>query len=245
MRSFGLAVLVWVGLGFLSLIALDLLILPFFSGQYKDIVEVPSLIGKKPEECVALLQGKGLTIMVDSMAESSAEVRKGRVCRQRPIAGSEVKEGRRIWITLSKGKKTQTVPDFFGQSKRQVEITLQQMSLLLGNIITSPAPGVPQGVVFHTDPERGSLIHTGSKIDVYVSSGELPSVESLPNFVGLSIQKAKLEAAKLNLAIEKIDSVFSADLLPGTVAEQKPMAGTAMTDSMSIVLTITTLKAKH
>ncbi len=69
----------------------------------KVMVRIPSLEYKTAAEVKQLLQKKGLKGVWTH--KYSATVAKGRVIGQKPSAGTKVQKGKRIYLTLSKGKK--------------------------------------------------------------------------------------------------------------------------------------------
>ncbi|MCX7985410.1 MAG: PASTA domain-containing protein [Bacteroidales bacterium] len=73
------------------------------------------------------------------------------------------------------------------------------------------------------------LLHCYTRQNSYVE---------VPNFNKLTLRQSLELAEDNNLRIEVIDSVFSLDLLPGTVVEQDPKAGTKVKKNRRILLIV-------
>ena len=85
------------------------------------------------------------------------------------------------------------------------------------------------GMVIRTDPERGNRVPKGSKIKVYVSTGEEATDVDIPNVVGEPIAQAKerLEDAGLNVVVENVNLTPADNYQPKDyVLRQDPQGGT-------------------
>jgi len=234
MKSFLLAATLWFILGLATILTIDFYLLPQLTGQNNQEVQVPQIIGLNTQVAQKKLKSLGLDLLVETVQEYSSTIPKGRIIRQNPQSFSHTKAGRRIWVTLSQGDKKKILPDFSGQSIRQIQITLEQLGLQMGNILEQVAPTLPKGVVFGTSPQAGSPIQTGQVVDILMSNGEVEKSLLVQDFMGLSLQLASQKVLEQGLKLGKIVYRESQDLLPGTIMAQKPHAGSLIQDSMSI-----------
>lgn len=237
MKGLVFAILTWTVLGGIGFFLVDSFIAPYFSGKYQEKVVVPNGIGKNLDDFTRQLQSSGLQFVLDSTAEYSLTIEAGKITKQRPIAGSVVKKDRRVWITVSRGRNNLEVPDFNGQTLRQVEISLQQLGLTLGKIEKEPAP-VPENTIHRTDPPAFSTVRVGATIDVFVGSGEITTETILPQFYGVSLNKAKEKLIQLGVEVQEVKSEKSDLFLPNTVINQIPEAGTPIFPQLKVVLIV-------
>ena len=119
------ALLAWGVVCLIVFYALNGLIMPSFAGRFAKTSEVPKLVGLKMEKAGEILRQHGLSLMLDSSSDFSAEVGAGKIMSQFPDPGVTVKWNRRIWVRISKGRRAVEVPVLRGMSQRQAEISLQ------------------------------------------------------------------------------------------------------------------------
>lgn len=142
-------------------------------------IEVPTLTGMDQESAAAALAGTGLTLEVsDFRYEASAK--EGEIVEQHPKAGSYVKEGRIIYLTINTGRiPTKPVPDVADNSSlRAAESKLRAAGFRL----TEPEyiPGDLDWVyeLKYNDRtiRRGEELPEGSLITIVVGNGD-PDME--------------------------------------------------------------------
>lgn len=144
--------------------------------HHGEKIEVPSVIGKPSYEAEQMLRDRDLvSIVSDSAYDRSAAP--GSVLDQSPKAGSEVKGGRVVYLTVNlKGEPMVTVPKIDG-SLREVHAALE----VLGFKFT------PNEVVYDRDKDlvigvkQGvKMLHAGDNVardrvvTIIVGGGEMP-----------------------------------------------------------------------
>jgi beta-lactam-binding protein with PASTA domain len=98
------ALLIWL-IAFLAVFfVVDLSIMPAVAGRFSKTVIVPSVIGEEVGPARDTLESHGLKFSVDTLADFSRTIPRNRILSQRPDSGAVVKGGRRVWVTLSRGK---------------------------------------------------------------------------------------------------------------------------------------------
>jgi serine/threonine-protein kinase len=148
----------------------DRFLMPLAAGKFRSTSEVPRLAGLKPENAEQELRTRGLSLMLDSVSDFSADVPAGHIQFQFPEAGTEVKRGRRVWVRISKGLRSVEMPPLRGMSLRQAEISLQQLGLKLGRVRPVRGSPVPPGAVIGSRPKAGALLEKGRVVDLDISS---------------------------------------------------------------------------
>lgn len=145
--------------------------------HHGEKIEVPNLKGKSLFEAEQMLTGKELTCIVnDSTYDKYAEP--GSVIDQHPKAGSEVKSGRVIYLTVNlKGEPTVKMPDLSYSLRETMSIlTALQFKLTPNEIVYGEDKdrvlGVKQGIrTIHA----GELITRDRPLTIVVGGGEEPS----------------------------------------------------------------------
>lgn len=106
--------------------------------RHSDRIEMPSLQGVPTDEAIQYLEHVGLKAMViDSIY---ANVRPGSVVEQLPAAGLPVKEGRIVYLTVSrKGIRMVKAQDVLNGSRRDAVSTLRQLGFVVDSIRQVPS----------------------------------------------------------------------------------------------------------
>jgi eukaryotic-like serine/threonine-protein kinase len=224
-RPFFVASLLWLILLTVAYVAVDYWVMPTFAGQFKHKATVPAVIGLKTDSAEAMLDRLKLEFMLDSTSDYSVKIPAGHILSQFPAAGTVVKEGRRVWVKVSKGFKAVDIPQLRGLSVRQAEITLQQAGLKVGRVAEVLHAAIPAGAIIGTVPPAGAKVEMGRKVDIQVSSGVRAAVTVMPALRGRSLNQAKEQLRDLGLTLGKVSSRKESRSLPNTVLEQNPAAG--------------------
>lgn len=227
-KPFFVALLLWIFIGSALYLLTDNLFMPYLAGKFKGTVKVPVLVNLPPEKAKDILGKDGLIYMLDSTGDYSTDVAAGKILTQYPVEGTVVKQGRRIWVKISKGFKSVELPALRGLSLRQAEITLQQLGLRLGKVTSVKHASIPAGAVIGTMPPAHTTLEKDRAVNVEMSEGKEASVESMPSLIGISLGQAKIQIKKLNLPLGKITYKKDMRSLPNTVTSQTPAAGSGL-----------------
>ncbi len=199
-------------------------------------VKVPNVVGNKMEYATAIIDRANLDI--EKISEQYSEVvPKGVVINQVPKAGLMVKEGRNVYLTVSKGKETVKMPFLIGQSIWTARRTLQTAGLTVGDVSYSASDMYGKDTVIVQSINANQEVVYGQAISIVVSRGSDQQV-LMPNLVGLSYSEAQALAIESGLTISDVDSVDNETFIGGTVTNQFPKSGEMTTRSTGIKLTI-------
>lgn len=224
-KPFFLALILWGFAGACLYLVLNMLVMPYLAGKFKATVQVPALLRLPPEQAKSILEKNGLIYMLDSTGDYSTDVAAGRILTQYPESGTEVKQGRRVWVKISKGLKSVELPALRGLSLRQAEITLQQLGLKMGRVREVRNSAIPAGAVIGTSPAKGATLEKGREVNIDLSQGAEAAPAGMPSLLGLSLNRAKERIKGLGLKLGKVTYKKDRKELPGTVLTQSPAAG--------------------
>lgn len=223
-------------LGLLTILVMGFCVGAFMSyGKFwtTEEVTVPDVVGRQAAIAQQMLEEKNLRV---TLAETyDADVPEGQVVSQYPEAGAKVKEQRTITIYISKGGEEMTMPDLKGMSKENAKAKLEKMGLKV-SIYEENSKEEP-GTVISQDIKAGTKISKGKSVDLTVSKGEKKKSFSLPDYTGISIDKARanIESNKLVIA----DVVQKESSQPaGTVIGQSPAPGSNIQEGGAVTLIV-------
>jgi serine/threonine-protein kinase len=183
---------------------------------------VPNLAGNQPDQAASVLEAEGLVLgTVDAEQDYPPSVMPGTVFDQTPGAGSRVRKGTPVDVSLAGGALS-VVPDVVGDSESQAIAMLQQSGFKLGQVTNEFSGSVQSGVVISQVPSGTAEAVEGTTIDLVVSQGIEQA--QVPSVVGQTQQAATqtLQTAKFKVAVKQQPSDTVAR---GSVVEQAPAAG--------------------
>jgi beta-lactam-binding protein with PASTA domain/tRNA A-37 threonylcarbamoyl transferase component Bud32 len=224
-------------LGVASVIAAALavfLLLQGFGGDERAIRTVPDVTRLSAAEADQRLDDFGLRSVVTDL-EPSPDVPEGRVTRQSPAAGTELREGSPVQLWLSSGPEEVAVPNIVGMEEAEAVAALRQAGLLPGERTNVFDDEVEAGVVVASSPAAGARVGTDTRVDLEVSAGEetvrIPSVRLQPE------GDARLTLEQLGLNVLVVQE-FNDAVDPGVVADQDPAAGEVVPVGSDVTLVV-------
>ena len=146
-----------------------------------------------------------------------------------------------FFLTIE-GEEQTLVPDLRGMELENAMIELQNKGLT-GNVElrVSPNPS-DKGTILNQEPGPGTLVKVGRKIDLRVSKG--PVIDEVENFVGMNLSEVELQLRSMStiygaiLKIKKPVMEVYSEVAAGTILEQKPIAGTKITQLTEVALVV-------
>lgn len=154
---------------------------------------VPDFSEMTLAEAIKAADENGMQVKVsDSVFIKTME--RGKVYRQMPEAGSYVKKGRRVFLTMNCiiPKKVR-MPNLVGLTMRQAKAELLSSNLHLGKLIyvdDIATNNVISQLYRGNEIDKNTQIEIGSKIDLVVGANYTDNFTLVPNVVGLKWEQA-------------------------------------------------------
>lgn len=226
------------------------ILLNFFT-RHNSYKHVPDFINITLEEAQRLAKKDRLNIEInDSLYIPSSDP--GIILEQRPVAGTEVKPGRRIYVTINSSQQKLTdVPYVTGYSLRQAKNILETAGLEIERLIY--INDIATNNIL--EQKAGNKTITANKtIQAYVGSGITLTVgkssgnemTSIPRVVGLPLREAKSRIWEAGLNVGKVNMEEGIDhrtIRQARVYRQTPDQGrrTGLGTEVSIYLSLDSL----
>ncbi|WP_288865318.1 Stk1 family PASTA domain-containing Ser/Thr kinase [uncultured Corynebacterium sp.] len=203
------------------------------------MVQVPELVDVPRNDAIRELEGLGFSVSV--MEEPNPDIKRGNVISTNPAAGSELKRGTQITLTVSSGREMTDVPDVTNLTTEEAVEELKNAGLELNpSVRRETSDNIPEGVILTQQPAGGTQIAKGSRITITVSSG--PRMVQVPSLVGLNVEQATatLSSLQLRSTVTSVDSAKpegevlavageNTDVETGTTVELRVSNGMLMT----------------
>jgi beta-lactam-binding protein with PASTA domain len=152
------------------------------------------------------LKDQGFSYQIDSIYV--ADKAPGTIVEQDPDAGTNVKVGRVIYLTMvTRLSPPVALPDLTDQNLMEATATLQNFGLEVGDTTTKPdiANHVLEVRFAGQIIKPGTKIPKGSKLDLVIGNGQGASEVELPNLTNLDIDEAKVAIRGAQLSIGTIE----------------------------------------
>ena len=195
-------------------------------------ITVPDMVGLGIVEASSLAAASGVTLEVlDSVYVRGME--RGAVFTQNPSAGSKVKNGRRVVLTINAVEPRRvSMPLLVGLSMRQAKSELASRGLTLGSLVYVPdmaTNNVLGQSIGGVPVEAGASVFAGTRVDLKVGLSDADFSTYVPDVTGLKLQRAVDVIQESSLNVGRL--VFSgaaprsyADSLAAVVVSQRPGA---------------------
>lgn len=158
-----------------------------YTTNHGEEITVPNLSKLSVEVAEEKLNALDLEYVLLDTTEYQNDFPKFSVVKQDPIAGSKVKEGRKIYIKINSDSYRDIVmPDLIEQTLRQAEPTLKALGLQLGEKTYKPYLGKDMVLEMRYKGRKlkaGDKIPKASKIDLVLGDGKVgfeEEVDSVP-----------------------------------------------------------------
>lgn len=190
-----------------------------------EIVTVPDLRGKIPEEARVELSQRLLSLIVQA-TEYHDEIDKGRIIRQDPPAGSKVRTNRSVLVILSAGSELVAIPDLTNKSLENAIQMLAASGLIRGIMAQIHSSQYPAGRVIaqRPKPEAGQVKRM-TPVNLLISQGAREEKYVMPDLIGKKAQVVIPQLKNLGFNVANIRSSYYPGLSSGIIIKQSPPHG--------------------
>ena len=181
--------------------------------NHGETITVPDVVGMSPIELNDFLSRRNLRFEVTKDSGYSANFEPLAVLNQVPAPNSNVKENRKIYVTLNAERPPLVrMPRVEDLSLRSAQMVLKSYDLKLGKIEFVPDNFF--GVIIEAKTDRravleGEYIEKGSTIDLVAGDGFGNTIFQSPNLIGLQKEEAEVVIIGSGLKVGKIISTFT------------------------------------
>lgn len=198
-----------------------------FTTNHGQTITVPDVTKLSFDEMQNLLDDRDLRYEV-SDCTFVAGAQPLTVIQQYPRANAKVKEGRKVYLTITKRVAPMVpMPKLVDLTLRSAELNLKSLGLEIGEPIY--VPDVAKNSVLRQlyngkEITPGTPVPKGAKIDLEIGDGLGSTMFEIPNVVGLPLDEAEAAIRGSNLKVGTKISVDDPDKEVGTVTKQRPEA---------------------
>ena len=233
-KSFGITVLMTVGVFVLGAALMNFVVMPLLIHQRGTVI-VPDVRQMSEKQAEKFLSQTSLKMELERR-EHHPDVPEGFIISQRPRANESVKERRTVAVVVSLGARTLTVPDIKGQSLRQGELSLSGGRLRAGRVARVLEESDVRERVVSCSPSPGAAVVEGTAVDILVGIGGRPKRYLMPDLAGQDLLFVKETLEKRGFRVSGVRYESRKDVYPNTVVDQTPKPGAMIREGDSIEL---------
>ncbi|MDQ7825513.1 MAG: Stk1 family PASTA domain-containing Ser/Thr kinase [Candidatus Eremiobacteraeota bacterium] len=217
------------------LIALSLVTWAVVIGsKHLQEIETPDIVGKLYNEAQAIVEARGLTLMIQS--EEFSEKPERTILDQKPRPGEKIRPGRTIYVQVSKGSPTAEMPDLVGVSLDRSKQILRDRGLTNIKIIQEFSDKVAENVIIAQEPAPQNIVSPSSKVILTVSRG--PEKEKVPDLTGKTKEEAQKILSKIQVKLV-VDSLEPNAQIPAQcIIRQDPSPGTLLVKDSTVKVVV-------
>lgn len=224
----GIALIVIAILGLLSG-----LVFQMGNGIFGAEVTVPDVENINIKEANQKLKDAGLKMQIIA-EQPDEEVEKDNVISQNPAKGQKTKKGHVVKVIVSTGLEKQKVPYLIGRDLDEAEVLLHNKGLEIGDVRETFDDKYAANEIVSQNPDEGTMVASGSKVDVVISKGKEKKSVAVPSLVGLSLTDAENKLKANNLALGKVDRQDSTAYSADKVISQETNSGVMVDEQTPI-----------
>ena len=189
------------------LVSIAIVLIAFYSLSYYTRhgsgILVPKVMNMPIDKALSMLKDQGFGVSIDSVYV--LDQTPGTVIEQDPDAGTNVKEGRMIYLKIVKNQAPNVaLPDIIDAPYISAEATLSNYGLKIGD--TTFAPDIARNHVLQVKfagqvIQAGAKIPKGSKVDLVLGDGSGASEVEIPDLVNQDLDAARFVLKNSGLAL--------------------------------------------
>jgi eukaryotic-like serine/threonine-protein kinase len=200
-------------------------------------VDVPDVRGLTEKAAVDALHHTGLGYQRNG-EEYSIDYAESTVVMQDPPAGRTVKQGRKVFITVSRGAEFREIPYCLGKTLRAARLFIERAGFTVGSVALASKPGSFTDEVLATDPRSGERAASGTVVDILASKGAPRTKYIMPDLRGKSYLAVRLQLERSGMSVEATGNEGDLGSGKSRVKAQEPPPGFIVAAGDTISLSV-------
>lgn len=196
---------------------------------------MPDLIGYDEEEAIKQLDDMKIDYIIER--DYTDKFEEGKVASQSIESGTELKEGDKVTLVISKGQKKGAVPDVKGKTLDEAKSILEAAGFKVDED-EEYSDEVEEKHIISQSPEGGSQAAEGSTVSVVVSKGKEVKVAKVPDLKKMTVTEAESALSAVHLKLGNVSQEYSDSVKEGQVISQSIAADTEVKEDTKIDITI-------
>lgn len=205
-------------LGLLAYVLVDSVIMPSYTRQ-EAAIRVPNVEGQPFEKAKEQLQKNEFQVRRE-VGRYNPRVDPSTVVDQNPPPKSDVKPGRRVYLTVNASDVPMvSIPDLNGISVREAKNRVSSLGLTVDTVMADTIPAPYRNTVTRQRPQPGDSLQRGQGVTLWYSTGLAQDSVEVPDVVGRTVDEAHAVLLNRRLRSIVVDSRGASENGQNTAAE--------------------------
>lgn len=201
----------------------------------EQVKVMPYLVGMDEDEALKMLDDLGVSYIIER--DYTEMFDEGKVASQSIEKGTELSDGDKVTLIISKGKKMAKVPDVVGKSSAEARAILEAAGFTVSED-DEFSEEVEKDKVISQSPEADGEVAEGSTVTIVISRGKEVKVAKVPDLKKKTVTEAEAALLEVKLKLGNVSQEYSDSISEGQVISQSIAAGTEVKEETSVDITI-------
>jgi beta-lactam-binding protein with PASTA domain len=221
---------------FLLLVFVDKVAMPWYV-KLGAVETVPNVVGMTFAQAESRLEKAGFEVKKGE-PRFSDQFAAGTVVMQLPYGGAQTKQGRRIYLNISRGAEVTPMLDLIGMPLREARIALMRQGLDIGETNYDYNDTIMRDLIYAQSIPARVGIRPGTVVDVMISRGPSTRFTMMPNLIALDVETARVRVENAGLVLGIVRYREDETYVPNTVIEQAVSPYAQVAEGAAIDITI-------
>jgi len=195
--------------------------------------QVPQVVGQELETAEVLISNAHLNAKVKFVSSGGQQ---NIVLSQTPSAGTKIRDGKNVVISLPNPTNQVAVPSLINETPAQASVSLTNDGLSVGSQNSTCSNSTPSGQVSGSNPPAGTQVARGSSVGLTISTGNCSVV--VQGVIGQSQMDATGVLQGQGLTVQVANTTTCDPSQNGNVTDQSPAAGAQVNLPATATITV-------
>lgn len=199
------------------------------------VLKMIDVVGLEEDEAVDALETAGIDYVIERAYDTKFD--EGIVMSQDILEGTELQEGDKVKIIISKGAEMVSVPDVVGKSFDEASTLLKTAGFEVEED-DEYDDEVEKDYIISQTPNGDTEAAKGSVVKIVVSKGKEVKVSVVPDLKKKTVTDAEQALSDVNLKLGNVSQEYSDSIKEGLVISQSIASGTEVKEETAVDITI-------
>ena len=200
-----------------------------------QVLKMIDVVGLEEEKAIAALEEAGIDYEIERAYDASFE--EGIVMSQDILEGTELKEGDKVKLMISKGAEMVEIPDVVGKSAEEAATLIKAAGFELDED-EEYSEEVEMDFVISQSPNGATQAAKGSTVTIVISKGKEVKVAVVPDLKKMTVTEAEEALSSVKLKLGNVSQEYSDTVKEGKVISQSIASGTEVKEETAVDITI-------
>ena len=203
--------------------------------EEQKTTKMPAVVGYDEADATKQLEDLNIPYIIER--DYTDKFEEGKVASQSILFNTEIKEGDRVTLVISKGQKKASVPDVTGKTIDEAKSILEAAGFSVEED-EDYSEEVEEKHIISQSPAAETMANEGSAVKVVVSKGKEVKVAKVPDLKKKTVTEAENALSEVKLKLGNVTQEYSDSVDEGKVISQSIAVDTEVKEDTKVDITI-------